>query len=57
MCFSVKRIEKGVQIADNTHDVIFHMDILHIYIYIYIYDRECSENNRNPHGGVLAPLS
>ena len=36
MCFSVKRIEKGVQIADNTHDVIFHMDILHIYIYIYM---------------------
>ena len=36
MCFSVKRIEKGVRIADNTHDVVFHMDILHIYIYIYI---------------------
>lgn len=36
MCFSVKRIEKGVHIADNTHDVIFHMDILHIYIYIRV---------------------
>lgn len=46
-----KKKKKDVHRAGNTHDVIFPQ-----MFGTYRDDRERSENNRNPRGGVLTPL-